>query len=233
MGASPGIGMVRTGLHRSSFSIHSTSVRCVGHRFQLVRGRDMLADYWYEIMLESPDMTFRFEPKQIKVRSDGTAVLSGIYCLGGTMILSSDDQRRRKADWTYMSKSFRLNGNEIVPINSTASVVNDNEVVSPTEHTVTVDEDAKTSRHAMEAHPLSQTLIASEPNPTSESDVVAMTNAFLRQQFLEPARSVGNTPIMVDYKTQGIFSLHIDANYRLDGMDVMLDEYYLNHQLAP
>lgn len=227
MGASPGIGMVRIGLHRSSFIIRSTSIRYVGYHFQLVRGRDMLADYWHEVMLETPDMTFRFEPKQIKVRSDGTAVVSGIYRLGGTMIFSSDDQRRRKADWRYMTNSFRLNGNEIVPINSTASVVNDNEVVPPTEHTVTADEEATTSRHY-----LPQTLIASESNPRSKSDFVTMTNAFLRQQFLE-ARSGGNTSIMVDYQTQGIFSLHIDANYRLDGVDMMLDRYYLNHQLAP
>lgn len=201
----------------------------------MARGRDMLADYWYESMLESPDMTFRFEPKQIKVRSDGTAVLSGIYRFGGTLILSSDDQKRRKADWSYMSNSFRLNGNEIVPISSTTSSAHENDsAASAADHTVTADEDAKTSRRAMEVHHLSTTLIASEPNPTSESDAVAMANAFLRHHILEPsARSGGNTPIMIDYKTEGIFSLQIDANYRLDGVDTTLDRYYLNHQLAP
>lgn len=206
----------------------------VGHHFQLARGRDMLADYWYESMLESPDMTFRFEPKQIKVRSDGTSVLSGIYRFGGTLILSSEDQKRRKADWSYMSNSFRLNGNEIVPINSTTANSSDTEATASPDQAVSADEQAKTSRRAHEVHHLSQTLIASEPTCASESDAVAMANAFLRQHILEPsARSGGNTPIMIDYKTEGIFSLQIDANYRLDGVDTTLDRYYLNHQLAP
>jgi hypothetical protein len=46
--------------------------------------KKLLGQFWYERMMEAPDLVFRFEAGRIKVRSDGTAVLSGRYSITGT-----------------------------------------------------------------------------------------------------------------------------------------------------
>lgn len=205
----------------------------VGQSFQLARGRDMLADYWYESMQESPDMIFKFEAKQIKVRSDGTAVVSGIYQFGGTLILSSEDQRRKKADWQYMSTSFRLQGNEIAPVSATNPQNNENSSTN-TCHT----QETGVIEVGREAPMLVTPSSSSNSNNAVEveDEVTALANAFLRQHILEPSihqeEEGQKGAITIDYKTEGIFALHIDADYRLDGVEATLDRYYLNHQLA-
>lgn len=176
----------------------------------------MLADYWFETLSESPDMTFRFEAKQIKVRSDGTSVLSGIYQFGGTLILESEDQKRRKADWSYMTSSFRLEGNEITPVGSLPhQPMNQSTNCLPSSSSQQCDE-------------------GSEEEKKKDDAISAAANAFLSQHILQHGtKDSGNKPVIIDYKTEGIFSLAIDAEYRLDSVEATLDRYYLNHQLAP
>lgn len=223
------------------YTLHSN-----GQKFQLARGREMLADYWFETMQESPDMIFRFEAKQIKVRSDGTAVLSGLYLFGGTLVLSTEDQRRRKADWQYMCNSFRLEGNEIAPVNKSMIENKDDSKI---------EDSATTPTTPIEAHKVSnqQQTIESDLNqgcvedsnrhtPThpissdkkQDDEMTNLANAFLKQHILDPLESSSEKDtIAIDYKTEGIFTLHIDANFRIDSVEATLSRYYLNHQLAP
>lgn len=49
--------------------------------------KELLGQFWFERMMDAPDVKFDFFSDQIKVRSNGTAVLTGNFKISGTKIM--------------------------------------------------------------------------------------------------------------------------------------------------
>lgn len=49
--------------------------------------KELLGQFWFERMMDAPDVKFDFFSDQIKVRSNGTAVLTGNFKISGTKVI--------------------------------------------------------------------------------------------------------------------------------------------------
>lgn len=95
------------------------------------------ARFWYERMFDAPDLVFRYEAEKIKVRTDGTATLSGRYQINGTRIVSTLAEQEvflREAQCVLgamRAQQYRLAGATQSFVDSCSS---DSSIVEPTSH---------------------------------------------------------------------------------------------------
>jgi hypothetical protein len=96
------------------FVLQGQGIRAANGKSRInFNGKLAAGSFWYERMLDGPDVIFDFDGKFIKVRSDGTAVLTGNFRLSGTRIVHEPHIERQLQQLLTLANPWNYNGHPI------------------------------------------------------------------------------------------------------------------------
>jgi hypothetical protein len=191
----------------------------------VIFGVDGLAKFWFDRMHDSPDLVFTPGPSQIKVRSDGTAVVKFLYTLSGHRHLYLPSL----TDSTGGSSGGGLNGtgavgadgvdvfmkcvtsyfcpfeDQLVPLNKDGNL---HLIVPPDQRPVFTPSDAEANVSAS-SEPVFGPAVSSSPSPRPATPIGAA---------LPSARS-----LVMPFVLGGVVTFHLDEQSLIRKFDMRYD----------
>lgn len=207
--------------------------------------------FCYENMCVSPDVSFYFDSQRIKVRSDGTATLSGVFSITGHLVISSPYEEKLVQEDYLMTPSFRLDHHQkrivsLLPASTTTLTAasplssSDNNKLEQN-----VSDDTKLQRELEDTSiPNTNHRFPRQRDFRTMQRLRRMKYMYLRT-FLDEAHHTGTesdmviaidegnqcvfrlyeVPKVMQYCIRGDFTMNIDANYCVEEMNMSMLEY--------
>jgi hypothetical protein len=185
--------------------------------------KKLMGQFWYERMMETPDVMFHFEAGRIKVRSDGTAVLSGEFRLTGTKFIAPAPVVANDDEWN----GFKTTPHDEPDEAAGSSPTSVSDLPAMACHEDAIDEAFQAAAHAIESM---ERLQWSPDEAPSSSPAVPLSTGTGSDKDLCSIKQYNQVAAYLESQSQevcehwlqivGDISMHMDAQYMVELIDM-------------
>ena len=189
-------------------------------------GFDHCTTVWYERMHDAPDLAFELKQTQMKLRSDGTSVVSASFVLTGTKILTLTPDEMKKLNITPPSETP-----DQLATDSVDELINDPEIAEVLDDIMTSEaNDNATNKHLSQINSTNENPVP--PILTEDEALSKKINMELVCE-IEQAMSIQSdkkslpasnaVPVPFKFAATGRFALHLDSDSKVYLVDFRMD----------